>query len=181
MKIRCTTEKKKSRTYIYIYKLSIGRCLLTKQLRQRLTLIDLGGCSLTQPPPPPPETQTGWMSRRLLAVWRDVIAYWSVSSLSWRTVCVNALRRRDYFPGAAEAGRTHKGPRMVLVHVGYLVLPVFGSVRNRGMVMYFIYLLQPYFSRRDVFPGLSVDFIPRYLTPASKLQWIHAACGEHGH
>lgn len=26
-----------------------------------------------------------------------------------------------------------EGPRMVLVHVGYLVLPVFGSVRNRGM------------------------------------------------
>ncbi|XP_046900873.1 E3 ubiquitin-protein ligase RNF165-like isoform X2 [Hypomesus transpacificus] len=26
----------------------------------------------------------------------------------------------------------NKGPRMVLVHVGYLVLPVFGSVRNRG-------------------------------------------------
>lgn len=27
---------------------------------------------------------------------------------------------------------------MVLVHVGYLVLPVFGSVRNRGMVLIFI-------------------------------------------
>lgn len=27
---------------------------------------------------------------------------------------------------------------MVLVHVGYLVLPVFGSVRNRGMVLVFI-------------------------------------------
>lgn len=27
---------------------------------------------------------------------------------------------------------------MVLVHVGYLVLPVFGSVRNRGTVLIFI-------------------------------------------
>lgn len=26
-----------------------------------------------------------------------------------------------------------KKSRMVLVHVGYLVLPVFGSVRNRGI------------------------------------------------
>lgn len=36
------------------------------------------------------------------------------------------------------AGCPHnkEGPRMVLVHVGYLVLPVFGSVRNRGMTSY---------------------------------------------
>lgn len=36
------------------------------------------------------------------------------------------------------AGCPHnkEGPRMVLVHVGYLVLPVFGSVRNRGMNSY---------------------------------------------
>lgn len=35
-----------------------------------------------------------------------------------------------------------EGPRMVLVHVGYLVLPVFGSVRNRGMTscMLFIFI-----------------------------------------
>ncbi|XP_034458368.1 E3 ubiquitin-protein ligase RNF165 isoform X3 [Hippoglossus hippoglossus] len=34
----------------------------------------------------------------------------------------------------SRCGRPHnkEGPRMVLVHVGYLVLPVFGSVRNRG-------------------------------------------------
>ena len=40
-------------------------------------------------------------------------------------------------PAGSEAGRAapparHEGRSMVLVHVGYLVLPVFGSVRNRG-------------------------------------------------
>lgn len=34
-------------------------------------------------------------------------------------------------PGRAARAR-HEGRSMVLVHVGYLVLPVFGSVRNRG-------------------------------------------------
>lgn len=34
-----------------------------------------------------------------------------------------------------------EGPRMVLVHVGYLVLPVFGSVRNRGMTSCMFLLL----------------------------------------
>lgn len=35
-------------------------------------------------------------------------------------------------PPVAGASGGHKGRSMVLVHVGYLVLPVFGSVRNRG-------------------------------------------------
>lgn len=34
--------------------------------------------------------------------------------------------------------RQDTDPRMVLVHVGYLVLPVFGSVRNRGICLYLI-------------------------------------------
>lgn len=48
---------------------------------------------------------------------------------------------RDHFhgPSVSQASDTTKGARMVLVHVGYLVLPVFGSVRNRGKVIYLFY------------------------------------------
>lgn len=45
---------------------------------------------------------------------------WRGGSFPW-TICLSG------YPHNKE------GPRMVLVHVGYLVLPVFGSVRNRGM------------------------------------------------
>lgn len=38
---------------------------------------------------------------------------------------------------AAAAAAAARGARMVLVHVGYLVLPVFGSVRNRGIAFCF--------------------------------------------
>lgn len=38
---------------------------------------------------------------------------------------------------AAAAAAAARGARMVLVHVGYLVLPVFGSVRNRGIAFSF--------------------------------------------
>lgn len=40
-------------------------------------------------------------------------------------------------PRAAAAAAAARGARMVLVHVGYLVLPVFGSVRNRGIAFSF--------------------------------------------
>jgi hypothetical protein len=43
--------------------------------------------------------------------------------------------------GPRAAAAAARGARMVLVHVGYLVLPVFGSVRNRGIAFSFRGLL----------------------------------------
>ncbi|XP_068521351.1 E3 ubiquitin-protein ligase ARK2C isoform X3 [Anas acuta] len=52
-------------------------------------------------------------------------------------MCARARRERGPAAAAAAAGEVPAGSwspwrDMVLVHVGYLVLPVFGSVRNRG-------------------------------------------------
>ncbi|KAK2888143.1 E3 ubiquitin-protein ligase ARK2C isoform X1 [Channa argus] len=70
---------------------------------------------------------------------------WCQSRSDWLARCACAGSAACPFECAADwrgsfpwticlAGCPHnkEGPRMVLVHVGYLVLPVFGSVRNRG-------------------------------------------------
>ncbi|MEQ2233229.1 hypothetical protein ILYODFUR_019811 [Ilyodon furcidens] len=55
------------------------------------------------------------------------------------------------------AGCAHnkEGPRMVLVHVGYLVLPVFGSVRNRGMTRFTLFFFMFYSNPRYIFSAFS--------------------------
>lgn len=64
---------------------------------------------------------------------------WSLGSVCARSSACPFECARDWrgsFPWTiCLTGYPHnkEGPRMVLVHVGYLVLPVFGSVRNRGM------------------------------------------------
>lgn len=70
----------------------------------------------------------------------------SEGSTDWLQGSVCVCRQRSLFECAGDwrgsfpwticltgCAQNKEGPRMVLVHVGYLVLPVFGSVRNRGM------------------------------------------------
>lgn len=54
---------------------------------------------------------------------------------AWATITL-ALRRTS-----EESQDTD--PRMVLVHVGFLVLPVFGSVRNRGTILWLTFTPMP--------------------------------------
>jgi len=68
------------------------------------------------------------------AVPADWLSF-SLCAGSWRLGCIlNGL----VLEGEGVHGQhSNKGARMVLVHVGYLVLPVFGSVRSRGNCVLF--------------------------------------------
>lgn len=80
-----------------------------------------------------------------------LVAVLCVCAYSWARPFDSAGERRRRGGGSRGSfpwticlvGRAHnkEGPRMVLVHVGYLVLPVFGSVRNRGMTRFTLLLL----------------------------------------
>lgn len=64
---------------------------------------------------------------------------WSL--IGWCSLCARGVSAAAFWMVLRLRSRRRpwaKGVRMVLVHVGYLVLPVFGSVRSRGIVMFFL-------------------------------------------
>ena len=122
--------------------------------------VDWGGGGAADSPRPraAPIGGAACHSRRLLLGGLRWLAA-RVCVCSQRSLCVWTRRAPEgiiSMDHLSRCGRPHnkEGPRMVLVHVGYLVLPVFGSVRNRGMTSFSISRPNPV-KRRRVSSSLS--------------------------
>lgn len=64
--------------------------------------------------------------------------------IGWCSLCARGVSAAAFWMVLRLRSRRRpwaKGVRMVLVHVGYLVLPVFGSVRSRGIVVVFFCII----------------------------------------